>query len=304
MGKKPTRRGRQRVLVVVALVGGLTAGAGMFIGGALAARDASVDETASGDSNEPSTTSTTAIPTTTTTSTTIAPTTTTTAPAAADGVLESGEHGPEIDALQARLADLGFWMGTADGTYGQLTRQAVMAFQKAQRPEPRRRRRSGHPGCLRDGGPVDAARPRAAPTSRSTSSARSSSSSRTVRPDGCLNTSTGSGEAYAAPGGGSAVATTPRGELHDATGRSTAPRWRPLARCIARSTSTAASPSMGRVRSRPTPHPTAAPGSRTRRSTCCGRLGWPRSARPCWCTDGRARAPPPTLPSEPVAPGS
>ena len=35
-------------------------------------------------------------------------------------------------ALQQRLVDLGYWMGEPDGTYGQLTRQAVMAFQKVE----------------------------------------------------------------------------------------------------------------------------------------------------------------------------
>ena len=35
-------------------------------------------------------------------------------------------------ALQQRLADLGYWLGTPDGTYGPLTTHAVMAFQKAE----------------------------------------------------------------------------------------------------------------------------------------------------------------------------
>ena len=37
-----------------------------------------------------------------------------------------------MPALQQRLVDLGYWMGEPDGNYGQLTRQAVMAFQKVE----------------------------------------------------------------------------------------------------------------------------------------------------------------------------
>ena len=101
-----------------------------------------------------------------------APTTTTTAPPdpAADGTLELGEGGAAVLALQQRLVELGYWLGSADGNYGQLTRQAVMAFQKAE-------------GLGRDGvaGPVTQGRLAAAgqasapvaPAWRSTSSARS-----------------------------------------------------------------------------------------------------------------------------------
>lgn len=35
-------------------------------------------------------------------------------------------------AIQARLADLGYWVGEPDGSYGELTTQAVLAFQKAE----------------------------------------------------------------------------------------------------------------------------------------------------------------------------
>lgn len=51
--------------------------------------------------------------------------------AGSDGVLRQGESGPEIVALQQRLAELGYWNGTADGEFGQLTTQAVYALQKA-----------------------------------------------------------------------------------------------------------------------------------------------------------------------------
>ena len=45
-------------------------------------------------------------------------------------MLES--FGPAVEELQQRLSALGYWLGDVDGHYGELTRQAVMAFQKAE----------------------------------------------------------------------------------------------------------------------------------------------------------------------------
>ncbi|HEY8525798.1 MAG TPA: L,D-transpeptidase family protein [Acidimicrobiales bacterium] len=155
------------------------------------------------------TTSTTAAPTTT--STTAPPTTTTTVPDPnADGTLELGESGASVTALQNRLSELGYWLGQPDGTYGQLTRQAVMAFQK-------------HEGLGRDGVAGPDTQGRLATAARPTP--------RTITGNGIeidlerqillvvqggqvrwvLNTSTGSGEAYASSGGGTAIAGTPAG---------------------------------------------------------------------------------------------
>jgi lipoprotein-anchoring transpeptidase ErfK/SrfK len=206
MAKTRRGRGTKRLVLAVALLGGLAAGASLFVGGALAARDAAVEDAA------PASTTSTTAPTTTTTSTTVPPTTTTTAPAAADGTLEAGEHGAEIGGLQVRLSDLGYWLGTPDDSYGQLTRQAVMAFQKAQ-------------GLGRDGvaGPATLAAletaTRLVPREPSGSHIEIDLDRQLllVVLDGqvrwVLNTSTGNGEAYAAPGGGTAVATTPRGSF-------------------------------------------------------------------------------------------
>jgi peptidoglycan hydrolase-like protein with peptidoglycan-binding domain len=206
------RRGRRRTILTAAIVVAVAVGAGLYAGGVILSGDDGVAlQDISGDGT---TTSTTTAPTTTTTTAT---TTTTTAPpppppAAADGKLEQGEHGEEVSALQARLVELGFWLGTPDGTYGQLTRQAVMAFQKAQ-------------GLGRDGvaGPATlAALPaatRPAPREPSGSHLEIDLDRQLlfVVQDGqalwVINTSTGNGEAYAAPGGGSAVATTPRGSF-------------------------------------------------------------------------------------------
>jgi peptidoglycan hydrolase-like protein with peptidoglycan-binding domain len=39
---------------------------------------------------------------------------------------------PSVLALQHRLQELGYWLGIPDGSYGGLTEQAVMAFQKVE----------------------------------------------------------------------------------------------------------------------------------------------------------------------------
>jgi peptidoglycan hydrolase-like protein with peptidoglycan-binding domain len=162
---------------------------------------------------------TTAAPTTTTTApppttTTVPPTTTTTAPPdpASDGMLKLDESGPQVAALQQRLTDLGYWMGTPDGTYGQLTRQAVMAFQKAE-------------GLGRDGtaGPITQERLAVAgrPVPRNPSGDHIEIDLerqillvvRGGQVQWAFNTSTGSGEAYTSSSGGSAVAATPPGQF-------------------------------------------------------------------------------------------
>ncbi|TXR55229.1 L,D-transpeptidase family protein [Quadrisphaera setariae] len=50
---------------------------------------------------------------------------------AAPQVLRPGDRGPAVLALQQRLSDLGYWLGAPDGSYGDLTSQAVMALQGA-----------------------------------------------------------------------------------------------------------------------------------------------------------------------------
>lgn len=49
--------------------------------------------------------------------------------------LRAGDQGRAVLALQERLAHLGYWPGTADGTFAPLTTHAVLAFQKAQELE-------------------------------------------------------------------------------------------------------------------------------------------------------------------------
>jgi peptidoglycan hydrolase-like protein with peptidoglycan-binding domain len=209
------RRRRNRILIAVLVAAVLAGGIGLLATGLIALDDTGTVR--SSDDGAATTTPTTGATTTTeasttTSTTTTAPTTTTTVPAAADGTLELGESGPEVQLLQQRLSDRGFWLGTPDGRYGQLTRQAVMAFQKAH-------------GLGRDGvaGPATLAAldtvgpvgPReAAGTHLEIDLARQilivveGGTTRWV-----LNTSTGNGEAYASPGGGTAVAATPPGSF-------------------------------------------------------------------------------------------
>jgi peptidoglycan hydrolase-like protein with peptidoglycan-binding domain len=210
-------RARRGLLIIPLLAVGL-GGLALWIGGAMTARGATgasegpaVGSTASTSTTFPSSTTSTA-PSPTTTAP--APTTTTTAPPApaADGTLGLGERGGEIAALQRRLEELGFWPGATDGRYGQLTRQAVMAFQKAE-------------GLGRDGvaGPTTlaalATASRPAPREPSGNHVEIDLARQILlvveggQTTWVLNTSTGNGEAYASPRGGTAVATTPTGHF-------------------------------------------------------------------------------------------
>jgi hypothetical protein len=65
-----------------------------------------------------------------TTSTTLAPTTTLPPKTTIAGPLRRGMAGPEVQALQQRLQDIGFQPGPIDGQFGDLTRMAVWAYQK------------------------------------------------------------------------------------------------------------------------------------------------------------------------------
>jgi peptidoglycan hydrolase-like protein with peptidoglycan-binding domain len=206
---------RSRVALIAGLVVAVVA-AGVGVGVAMSGSD---DETST--AGRPTQTTerptTTAAPTTTTTvppetTTTPPPETTTTLPptAEADGKLELGEGGDAVAALQGRLVELGYWLGEADGNYGQLTRQAVMAFQKVE-------------GLGRDGvaGPVTQERLAVAgrPAPRGGGGLEIDLERQVIFVvDGgqvtwVLNTSTGNGEAYTTSTGGTARAATPPGEF-------------------------------------------------------------------------------------------
>lgn len=211
--RRRTRRRHRPVLPALALVAVLGVGGGLLASGVVpldrrtSEVPGSTSTTAAPTTEAPTTT--TAAPTTTTTE---APTTTTVPAADADGTLELGESGPAVHALQERLSELGYWLGTPDGRYGQLTRQAVMAFQKAE-------------GLGRDGtaGPVTLAAldgaSRVAPREPAGTHLEIDLARQILivveggQTRWVINTSTGNGEAYANPGGGTAVATTPTGRF-------------------------------------------------------------------------------------------
>ena len=105
--------------LLVALVSGACSGSG--------AEDAASASSASSTSTTTSsTTTTTTEPPTTTTE---APTTTTAKPAPPE--FARGSSGPEIQAMEQKLADLKFDTGKVDGAFDAATGHAVMAFQKA-----------------------------------------------------------------------------------------------------------------------------------------------------------------------------
>jgi peptidoglycan hydrolase-like protein with peptidoglycan-binding domain len=131
-----------RRMIVSTVVGGLLVAAACGGGSTPGVGDAGAERSASSSTTVASTTSsaepTTAAPSSTTTAaptTTTTPTTTAPPPppdAASDGTLRPGESGQPIIDLQNRLIELGYWLGQPDAGYGDLTRQAVLAFQKAE----------------------------------------------------------------------------------------------------------------------------------------------------------------------------
>lgn len=204
-----TRRARVALVAGVAV---MVVAAGLGMSSALSGGEAATE--AGGASRTtvapPATEATTTAPPETTT--TLPPETTTTLPAdpAADGTLEVDESGEAVLALQQRLVELGYWLGEPDGTYGQLTRQAVMAFQKVE-------------GLSRDGVAGPATRQRLAvagrPAPRGGHGIEIDLDRQVLfvvqggQVTWAVNTSTGNGEAYTSSSGGQAIATTPPGQF-------------------------------------------------------------------------------------------
>ena len=192
-----------RLAVALVVAGGLTlsAGCAQATGGAGAAAPLATEAPApaptAGPAATPVTTPTTAPP-----------------QEPASTSLRLGASGPVVTALQQRLSELGFWLGEPDGHFGQLTRQAVLAFQKSEE-------------ITRDGvvGPQTqqhlAAASRPAPRNSSGDHIEVDLERQLLlvvrggRLQWAFNTSTGNGEAYDRPSGGTGVATTPRGDVHD-----------------------------------------------------------------------------------------
>jgi len=125
------RPGRRRVAALIGVIGLVVAGCSQ----ATRSSDVAGESAPARSTTSIVTTTTSSSPetTTTTTSTTVVEVTTTTAQ---DGILQPGESGPEIEALQTRLSELGYWLGEPDGQYGAATAHAVTAFQKLTGLEP------------------------------------------------------------------------------------------------------------------------------------------------------------------------
>lgn len=125
--------------------------------------------------------------------------------------LRVGSRGTQVVALQRRLSSLGYWLGSVDGQFGDLTRQAVVSIQKVA-------------GLSRDGicGPitwvrVDAGtRPRARSTRGHVVEIRKASQTLLIVDSGVVkriyNTSTGSNQRYL-QGGTWHIAVTPSGSF-------------------------------------------------------------------------------------------
>ena len=129
-------------------------------------------------------------------------------PTAGD-TLKPGDSGAYVKTVQQQLSGLGYWLGSADGSYGSLTTQAVMALQKAA-------------GISRDGvfGPQTrkALQAGVRPSSKIGGTGVEIDKSRQLllvlrggKVTTILNTSTGSGQPYTSSAGTPAIATTPSG---------------------------------------------------------------------------------------------
>jgi hypothetical protein len=190
---------------VVALVG--AAGLWWGIGSAIADDDVAAPTTTTTSTTERPTTTSTSRPTTTTT---IAPTTTTTV--GDDGVLERGEQGEAVAALQRRLTELHFDPGPADGAFGTGTLYAVQGFQKLAGMAPDGRVGPEVLAALADPPFPAAMVPNGEPTRIEVDKARQLMF---VFVDGGLrlitHISTGSGEEYCSRGRCGRIATTPEG---------------------------------------------------------------------------------------------
>ena len=152
------------------------------------------------------------MPTTATTTPLPPPTTTTTVPVAT-AKLSLGSTGPAVLALQKRLISLGYWLGTADGTFGDSTEQAVYALQKAAGIE-----RDGIVGPITEAALAKGVVPHPRPTYGYMIEVDLEDDLVMFVMNGkleyTLNTSTGGGYTYSDGSGGKAIAVTPTGLFH------------------------------------------------------------------------------------------
>jgi peptidoglycan hydrolase-like protein with peptidoglycan-binding domain len=128
-------------------------------------------------------------------------------------VLRRGDTGALVALVQLRLTELGFRPGPVNGTYGDATYAAAMAFQKYEGLDA-----DGHTGpitlaALKVG--LTGAGPRGGPTPRVEVDVKRQIAF-VVAADGTtkiVNVSSGSGRRYSRPQGGTGVADTPTGNF-------------------------------------------------------------------------------------------
>jgi peptidoglycan hydrolase-like protein with peptidoglycan-binding domain len=130
----------------------------------------------------------------------------------AASLLKLGSRGAPVKTLQSRLGRLGYRPGPVDGVFGPATASAVLAFQKRNGLAPDAVAGPAVQGALKAPtgvGPRSGAGPRIEiDIARQIIFVISRSGAVTT-----LNTSTGNGETYAEPGGGTDVADTPVGSF-------------------------------------------------------------------------------------------
>jgi peptidoglycan hydrolase-like protein with peptidoglycan-binding domain len=129
--------------------------------------------------------------------------------------LQQGDEGPEVEALQRRLAELGYRAGDADGRFGAQTASAVLAFQKR---EGLQRDQVVGPDVQARLADPQGAGPRSDAPGRRIEVDLDRQILFAIEADGTvttINTSTGSGKEFqsAEPGKGIVVAHTPVGEF-------------------------------------------------------------------------------------------
>jgi peptidoglycan hydrolase-like protein with peptidoglycan-binding domain len=202
-----------RLTVALMVAGGIALSTGCAGAASPAQPGAVLPPTGAPETPAPTAPEATSAEATTTEATTPAPVPApqTAVPEAEPQVLRVGAEGPAVLEIQQRLSELGYWLGEVDGHYGQLTRQAVMAFQKAEGLT-----RDGIAGTRTRDRLPDASRPEPEHTDGDLIEVDLERQLLFVVRDGklqwALNTSTGNGEAFDRPSGGTGVARTPRGE--------------------------------------------------------------------------------------------
>jgi lipoprotein-anchoring transpeptidase ErfK/SrfK len=129
----------------------------------------------------------------------------------AEPPVSKGPFGPTVTDLQRRLNDLGYWV-PVDGSFGEVTRQAVYALEKAAGLP-----RNGSVGDAERRALEDGVRPVPRPQSGYGVQIDKDRQLILVVNEGVLlytfSTSTGTDEPYTAPGGGRAIAHTPEGKF-------------------------------------------------------------------------------------------